>query len=242
MNVVITMGGLGTRFRQAGYNIPKYQIEVCGRTLFDWSMLSLAAFRQYKHIFLVRSEDKAENFIKAHAGALGIENHDIICLEQLTRGQAETAMLAEKCWDKEHGLLIYNIDTYVESGEMRPELLQGDGCIPCFHAEGEHWSFVKLDSVGKAVEVREKNRISDNCSIGAYYFRSCEIYKKAYNDLYEKGNYTEGGERYIAPMYNVLIESGFDIRVQDIETRCVHALGTPEEVEQFKKWYGGLRS
>lgn len=35
LNIVITMGGLGSRFRKAGYNMPKYMIKAKGRTLFD---------------------------------------------------------------------------------------------------------------------------------------------------------------------------------------------------------------
>ena len=38
LDVVITMGGLGKRFREVGYSIPKYMIEVRGKTLFEWSM------------------------------------------------------------------------------------------------------------------------------------------------------------------------------------------------------------
>ena len=39
--VVVTMAGFGTRFKNAGYTVPKYQIEVHGRTLVSWSLLSL---------------------------------------------------------------------------------------------------------------------------------------------------------------------------------------------------------
>lgn len=31
MTVIITMAGLGSRFRKAGYNCPKYMIEAKGR-------------------------------------------------------------------------------------------------------------------------------------------------------------------------------------------------------------------
>lgn len=34
MNIVITMAGLGMRFKKAGYETPKYKIEVKGKTLF----------------------------------------------------------------------------------------------------------------------------------------------------------------------------------------------------------------
>ncbi len=46
MTIVITMAGSGTRFKNAGYSMPKYQITVHGKTLFEWSMESLAAFRR----------------------------------------------------------------------------------------------------------------------------------------------------------------------------------------------------
>ena len=44
MTIVITMAGLGSRFRKAGYNVPKYMIEAHGKTLFEWSMESLKGF------------------------------------------------------------------------------------------------------------------------------------------------------------------------------------------------------
>ena len=50
MTVIITMAGLGSRFRKAGYNCPKYMIEAKGKTLFDWSMDSLIGYN--KNIFL----------------------------------------------------------------------------------------------------------------------------------------------------------------------------------------------
>lgn len=64
MNIVITMGGLGSRFQKAGYTVPKYQIEVKGKTLFEWSMISMDAFKKETFIFLVRKEDNAISFIE----------------------------------------------------------------------------------------------------------------------------------------------------------------------------------
>lgn len=235
INIVITMGGLGSRFRKAGYMTPKYEIEVRGKTLFNWSMTSLEAFKENPFYFLVRKEDNAENFIKGQCKQLGIQDFEIIQLDHLTKGQAETAMLASKYWDKNNPLFIYNIDTYVEAGQMRPGIISGYGFIPCFHAEGNHWSFVKLDDCGNAIEVREKTRISDNCSIGAYYFQTARLYEKIYNSLYKTQNYSEHGEQYIAPMYNEMINMGLNVKIQDIEPKYVHVLGTPEEVETFKK-------
>ncbi|MDU1260191.1 MAG: glycosyltransferase family 2 protein [Veillonella sp.] len=235
MNIVITMGGLGSRFQKAGYTVPKYQIEVKGKTLFAWSMISMDAFKKETFIFLVRKEDNATSFIENECNRIGIPNYKIIELDRLTKGQAETASLAIPYCDKDKPIFIYNIDTYVEAGQMTDDIIIGDGFIPCFKAEGDHWSFVKLDSNGNAIEVREKTRISDYCTIGAYYFRTAQLYQEIYDKLYVKSEYLEHGEQYIAPMYNWMIQHEMNVRIQDIEPKYVHVLGTPEEVEVFKK-------
>lgn len=233
MNIVITMAGLGSRFRKAGYTEPKYKIKVRGKTLFEWSMESLTDFHHEKHIFIVRKADNAREFINEMCKRLSVESYDVLEIEEVTRGQAESAILARDFWVEGESLLVYNIDTYVEQGELLANFMKGDGFIPCFEADGDHWSFVRLDEKGKAVEVREKKRISSHCSIGAYYFRSCRLYAELYRSFYEETGNLEKGERYIAPLYNLLIERGGMVYIQDITSDKVHVLGTPEEVRTF---------
>jgi len=237
LDIVITMGGLGSRFRKAGFCVPKYMIEAKGRTLFEWSMISLEGFRNEaaQYIFLAMEDEKEDvgSFIEEKCKLLGIEKYHVILLDHLTDGQATTAMLAAEYWNPEHGLLIYNIDTYVESGQMRSEELRGDGFIPCFHAPGDHWSFVRLDETGKAVEIAEKRRISDNCTLGAYYFKSCGFYAKLYEEYYTEGRELVNGEKYVAPLYDHLLKKGGTIYISDIEPKYVHVLGTPEELQIF---------
>lgn len=232
MNIIITMGGLGERFRKAGYAVPKYEIEARGKTLFEWSVLSLKDFWQENFIFLVRAEDQATRFVEDKCKMLGVEKIHIVELDHLTKGQAETAMYAHEYWDAEASMLIYNIDTYVEPGHLKMSDMTGDGAIPCFFAEGTHWSFVRLDERGRVVEVREKERISDHCSLGAYYFRSCNLYADLYRRLYVEGS-PEISEQYIAPMYNVLLTDGGDVRLIEIAREAVHVLGTPAELKMF---------
>ena len=123
------------------------------------------------------------------------------------------------------------------TSELKTEDIAGDGYIPCFHAEGDHWSFVKLDENGNASEVREKVRISDNCTLGAYYFRTCELYERLYQEYYSTEEKLEKGEKYVAPLYNYMIEKGMEVRISIIDYGKVHVLGTPEELEVFKREY-----
>ncbi len=237
IDIVITMGGLGSRFREAGYTVPKYMIEAKGKTLFEWSLISLEGYKRDvdKYVFIAMKDETVdvEGFILKQCEAFGINNFKVILLDYLTDGQATTAMLASKYWDKDHALLIYNIDTYVEAGEMNSSQLKGDGFIPCFKAEGDHWSFVRLDESGKVVEIKEKKRISDHCTLGAYYFKTCKLYEDLYDEYYTKDVELVNGEKYVAPLYDYLLTKGGEIYICDIEPERVHVLGTPKELDAF---------
>lgn len=237
LDIVITMGGLGSRFRKAGYDCLKYMIEAKGRTLFDWSLLSLQGYQDVaaQYIFIAMKDEAydVESFIRKHCAQLGIEDYHVLLLDYVTDGQATTAMLASKYWKPQHGLLIYNIDTYIEPGRMTAAELRGDGFIPCFCGAGDHWSFVRTDAAGRAVEIREKERIADHCTIGAYYFRSCRLYAQLYLTYYSNPQHLVKGEKYVAPLYQHLVDQGGEVYISDVPTDSVHVLGTPEELRAF---------
>lgn len=163
----------------------------------------------------------------------GINNVEVIGIDYLTDGQASTCMLAIPYCEDNKPILVYNIDTYVESNEMRYEDIIGDGYIPCFRADGDHWSFVKTDKQGKVIEVREKDRISDNCTLGAYYFSSAYLYRRLYNEYYKDDSNVENKEKYIAPLYNYMIKKGMLVTMSIVDEKKVHVLGTPEELQSF---------
>lgn len=229
------MAGLGSRFRKAGYKVPKYMITAKGKTLFDWSMDSLLDYNKHidRYVFVVRKEDNASNFIKEHCKKYGVDDVQIVEIDYMTDGQATTCMLAIPYVDPESAIMVYNIDTYVEPYEMKFAEISGDGHIPCFHAEGDHWSFAKLDEAGRVTEVREKVRISDNCTLGAYYFSTADLYKRLYCEYYADDSNLEKNEKYIAPLYNYMIQLGMNVTISIVKKDKVHVLGTPEELNAF---------
>jgi NDP-sugar pyrophosphorylase family protein len=237
MAIIITMAGLGSRFREAGYNVPKFMIEARGKSLFEWSLDSLIDYNTYvyRYVFVVRKEDNASVFIREKCAKYGIHEINILEIDKLTDGQATTCMLALPYVLMDNPIMVYNIDTYIEPYQLKYDDIRGDGFIPCFHAEGDHWSFVKLDKNGKAVEVREKDRISDNCSLGAYYFSSANLYKDVYNKYYDGDLHLGKKEKYIAPLYNLMIKYGYQVNICNVPEDKVHVLGTPKELEIFIK-------
>jgi NDP-sugar pyrophosphorylase family protein len=236
VNVIITMAGLGKRFRDAGYDVPKYCIEAHGKTLFDWSLLSLRSFIQQgaSFFFIVRAEDQAVSFIRQHAARLGIEHVLILEIDHLTDGQATSAMLAEPLIeDRESPFLVYNIDTFVHPDSLPANAPRGHGWVPCFPGKGEGWSFAAAASDKKITEIREKVRISEHATIGLYWFSSFSLYRRVYADYYSDTTRIEKGEKYIAPMYNQMIKTDGLVYLHEVPFDAVIPLGTPSEVNLF---------
>lgn len=237
LNIVITMAGRGSRFYDAGYKTPKYEIMAHERSLFDWSMLSLKNFltQDCKIIFVCLGENNSSEFVLHQTHALGLKDVHIVELEELTDGQATSAYLSRELWNPDWPLLVYNIDTYVKPNALTPANIRpgSDGWVPCFQVPGEHWSFVKLGNNGWAVDLAEKQRISEYASIGLYWFGNAGRYIELYDRFFSDPHNLVRGEKYIAPLYRQLLIEGGKVSLSDLQLSDVHVLGTPAELDRF---------
>ncbi|WP_341368637.1 glycosyltransferase family 2 protein [Yoonia sp. BS5-3] len=234
--LAITMAGLGSRFAKAGYTRPKYEIEAHGRPLFDWSMLSLAQFRDagYRFRFLARDGLGAPDYIAQRGKILGLGDVNVDVIDHVTDGQATSAYLLAADAQQDAPFAVYNIDTFVNPDVIAPPQEAGlAGWIPCFPAPGDSWSFARLDPDGKVVELREKKRISDHATVGLYWFDSAARYRTLYETYFASGDGEEMGERYIAPLYNQMIAEGAPVSISQMTMDDVGMLGTPDQVASF---------
>lgn len=235
LNIVITMAGAGSRFQKKGYRLPKFQIEAHGKTLFEWSLISLKNMinDEAKVIFVCLKSHNCRLFVQEKCKQLGINNFIIYEIDELTDGQATTAYLSRESWIADSPLLIFNIDTFVYPNALKPEHIKSgsDGWIPCFQAPGSHWSFVDIDADGWATRVVEKNRISSFASIGLYWFSDQQDFLMCYENSISSDKKLTANERYIAPLYQELIRQNKKISISDIPIDNVIVLGTPEELD-----------
>ena len=236
--IAITMAGLGSRFAKAGHTRPKYEIEALGRPLFDWSMLSLEAFRNagWQFTFATRRAEDARSFLSARCAALDIDLGRVVELDGVTDGQATTALLLARNGPAAAPFAVFNIDTFVCPGAMDPARIEpgSAGWVPCFPGPGDGWSFCRTDGGSRVVELREKVRISPHATVGLYWFASAADYIALYQRFFADGLGAEKGERYIAPMYNKLIAEGALVTMHELASDDVGMLGTPEQVDEFR--------
>jgi NDP-sugar pyrophosphorylase family protein len=236
MNFVIPMAGKGQRFINKGYAIPKYLIKVKGKTLLEYSLNSLPLELANRLIFIALSEHEQKFSIKkAITEITGGKNFEIIFIDQVTRGQAETVLKAKELINNEEDLVIYNIDTYFNSYTLSAALKERgrhDGVIGYFKDTDPKWSFAVINpQTGFVTETAEKKPISNNALTGLYHFSKGSDFVRIAEKYLQQGT-TTLNEYFIAPMYNDLIAEGKNYVIDYAETFI--PLGTPEDVEKFR--------
>ncbi|CAN8138939.1 Capsular biosynthesis protein [uncultured Thiomicrorhabdus sp.] len=239
--IVIPMAGLSSRFKKAGYVLPKYMLEAHGKTLFAHSVESFKDyFENETFLFVALDVFETERFIIQQCALLGFINYKIVMLSEPTRGQAETVYLGVKnagISDVEP-LLIFNIDTFRPHFRwpLKFDVTAIDGYLETFIGEGANWSNVLPDdqSLQTAKLTAEKQEISEYCCTGLYFWRYCIDFCRIFERYQVKqNNELQAGELYIAPMYNDLIQEGKDIRYSIIDKNDVIFCGIPDEYDAF---------
>lgn len=226
--IVIPMVGLSSRFFNSGYTKPKFQLDLFGETVFDFVIRSFSRyFDTDRFVFACRSDFDSEGFLLEAMKRHKIANYKIKVIEHDTRGQAETVYLSVKD-EPEDELYIFNIDT------IRPNFIKGscsvncDGYLEVFRGDGNNWSFVLPGDDFAVLKTTEKERVSDLCSDGLYYFSSKLMFERSFINALDLG-LTSKGEYYVAPLYNHLIENGLSVKYELIDKNDVIFCGTPDE-------------
>ena len=231
LNVLIPMAGAGSRFSQAGYTFPKPLIEVHGKPMIQVVVENLNIEANY--IFIVQ-KDHYEKYNLKYLLNLIAPNCKIVQVEGLTEGAACTTLLAKEFIDNDAPLVMANSDQFVEwnSNECMYAFNADaiDGGILTFKATHPKWSYVKIGDDGFVSEVAEKKPISDNATVGVYFWKKGSDYVK-YAEQMIANNIRTNNEFYVCPVFNEAIADGKKVRVKQIEK--MWGIGTPEDLNYF---------
>ncbi len=239
MNVLIPMAGAGSRFAEQGYTFPKPLIEVGTKPMIQVVVDNLNIEANY--IFIVQKEHYEKYNLETVLNMVA-PGCTIVQTEGITEGAACTTLLAKEYINNEEPLIIANSDQFVEwnSNEVLYAFTtEGvDGGILCFNSTHPKWSYAKLDHNGFVSEVREKQPISTNATVGIYYWSRGSVYVASAERMIER-NIRTNNEFYVCPVFNELIEDGGKVRVKTIEESGMWGLGTPEDLNNFIANYKG---
>ena len=231
MNVLIPLAGAGSRFSEKGYVFPKPLVEIKGKPMIEVVVNNLNIDANF--IFIVQKKhieqyniDKMLTLIKS--------NSKVVEIDGLTEGAACTTLLAKEYIDSEDPLLISNSDQFINWNprEMMYSFTSKDfdGGILTFKASHPKWSYAKVDEDNMVTEVAEKNPISDNATVGVYYWKHGSDYVKYAEQMIEQ-NKRVNNEFYVCPVYNEAIADDKRITIGEVEK--MWGIGTPEDLDSF---------
>ena len=236
INIVVPMAGLGSRFSEFGYIKPKPFIDVLGKPMIARVIENLS-YLNANFILIARKEhlNVEKELVK------DIEkryNAKFIPINKLTEGTACTVLHARSLINNDLPLLIANSDQIIDIeisdfiNDAKNRKL--DGSIICFKdlELNPKWSFARIDSTGRVTEVQEKNAISDNATVGIYYFAKGKYFIDSAIDMIIN-NDRVNNEFYTCPVYNYLIKSNNLIGIYNIPYNAMHGLGTPDDLNNY---------
>jgi len=231
MNIVVPIAGEGKSFKNTGYTFPKPLVEVNGKPMVQLAVENLNTEGQF--IFIVKKDHYEKYHIRYLLNLIAPECK-IILVDQLTRGAAETVLLAKEHINNDQPLVIANSDQFIEwnSNEFFYAMAadECDGGIVTFKSNHPKWSYAKVDGEGFVNEVAEKKPISDIATAGVYFYKKGRDFVEGAEKMIKDDNSIDG-EFYVAPVYNELIKQGKKIRIFPVEK--MWGLGTPEELNLF---------
>lgn len=230
INVLIPMAGLGSRFIEKGYALPKPLIKMFGKPMIQLVVESLNLKANY--IFIVQKE----HYVKYHLEDVLDEiapGCKIVQVDGLTDGAARTALMAKDLINNDTPLVISNSDQVVAwDSFVFKSILASHSVVALFHANDPKWSFAKIEEDGLISEIAEKKVISDNASVGIYGWKTGSDFVKYAEQMIDKDIRTNN-EFYIAPVYNEAIADGEKIIPYFVNE--MHGIGTPEDMNAYIK-------
>lgn len=240
---MIPMNGLGNRFRDEGYHLPKPLINILGKPMLFWLLDNLQLDAIDEVIVPYTTILDSYSFQQQLRDRYPNVKFRFFPLNQATRGAAETVYVALDNLDSEslkRNIMLMDCDTfYFDNIVQRYQASECKNNIFYFRDTQEHpiYSYIK-HHMGLVTDIAEKQKISDLANCGVYCFESGQMLKE-YCDKLLTAEQTQQGEFYISGVYKLLLEDQAYIGSSLVEN--FHCVGTPLQLKIFCENYTDIR-
>jgi len=244
MHIIIPMSGVGQRFIDAGYHVPKPMIEIDSKPIIQHVTELFPG--EKKFTFICNEDHLANTKMRSVLNNL-MPTAKIISIANHKKGPVfAVSQILDAIDDNEEVIVNYcdfgtwwNYEDFLEHTRHR----KADGAVVAYKGFHPHmlgttnYAFMR-DQQQWMLEIKEKepftnNRMNEYASNGTYYFRRGSLIKK-YFPLLQERNIDLNGEFYVSLIYNLLLEDQLKVSIYNIQ----HMLqwGTPQDVEEYNTW------
>lgn len=227
VNLVVPMAGEGSRFKKAGYKLPKPLIDVNGEEMMFRAIESIRPKRHlYRFIFIVQSLHCSlynidEKLRYRYPGCL------IVKIQLSTNGSAISVLSASHLiYDGPvilsvcDAIQMIDIDDFIDKAEGKTGLM---ATFEDPEMTGK-WCYTHLEAEGYQ-QIKEKSAISTHANTGVWYFEKGLDLIKGITNVISNGDKIND-EYYVTMAYNY-------IEGVDVYPAGFIPLGVPDELEDY---------
>jgi len=232
MNIIIPLGGRGQRFYDEGYKEPKPLIKVLNKEMIFY-LLDNLYFIEQDNIFILYFID-LENYNFINIIKYKYPQIIFIPIEYQTSGAVETLYNGlKKILSNNKKCVLLDCDTFYTQ-DILTIIRNTESNLVLYtkkYSENPIYSYIKLDSNNKILEIKEKQKISSNANTGCYVFNDIEqlVY---YCKYILDNNITFNGEPYTSCIIDKMINI-YDFFGYELDEDKVFSLGTPLELQNY---------
>ncbi|CAL3967737.1 unnamed protein product [Diplocarpon coronariae] len=250
LNIIVPIGGVGSRFSKVGYRYPKPLINIIGRPMI-LRLIDNLSLQPEDTLWLAINQDIDDEFRIGQLVMKTFPNIDfrLLRLKHQTKGASETLYMTVQSMDLEHlGRRTVSLDCdtiyWADVLQKIRELPVNFGAVFYFPDDGFKpiYSYIKTEDADLPVitDIREKIAISHKASTGAYVFASADLlltWAARNIDSHAARHVATGseiGEYYTSQMIATMIHDGqlpfVGLPLTKKDFSCV---GTPEQLEEL---------
>lgn len=244
--VLITMGGQGFRFKEAGYTEPKPFVKVIHKTMIE-NVLQMFPC-EWPVVFVLNSTDytsKHVEFLKK----LRPQSSQLAWVDANTGGPWQTVMNGLELIKDQQPVFVTYCDyshewnakeflNFVKCNQADAAFVSYKGFHP--HYLGPNMYCYTQTDGEKVLDIKEKesfstNRESDYASTGGYFFKSKKLLLQALLEQ-KNQNLSWNGEYFTSLAIKALMNVRADLKVLNYEIFKFYQWGTPQDLKAFQYW------
>ena len=235
LNIIIPMAGAGSRFKVAGYDLPKPFIDVNGQMMIE-RVLDGINYPNAHYTLIIQEEFEKEN--KAQLEKLANKYHvAFVSVKKLTQGACCTALAAHEIINNNIPVVFADSDNIFNNATFKAfvdDCLHRnlDGGLLTFNTDKECYSYAAIDNNGIVTRTREKEVISNHAITGVYMFKNGADFVRCAIDMMIYGDKAKN-EFYMSNVYNYAVQKGLNIGVYDIKETDWDCVGTPQQLKEY---------
>lgn len=245
LNIIIPMGGIGSRFQREGYRFPKPLIKIVGRPMLCWLVENLRLMPQ-DTLWLAIQDEVEDEFqvgqsMKKWFPSLNVR---LVRLNYLTKGATETLFIVAQSMPVSHRrrkTVSLDCDTIYHHDILTDIRNLPSGVGGCFYFQDTGsepiFSYVVHDENNMITDIQEKKAISTNANTGAYVFPSGSALQQWANIVLDSkldANGSKTGEYFTSQMIEEMIKVGkIPFTAIPVCGEAFSCVGTPRQLDEF---------